>query len=84
MSSNKEEVKGGGSSRLERNPDTTLFVGGIDEDMPEEEFLKAFEPFGHIVDHTILSGKKFFFFFFFFFSNSQKVWIYTIRKSIRS
>ena len=65
MSSNKEEVKGGGSSRFERNPDTTLFVGGIDEDMPEEEFLKAFEPFGHIVDHTILSGKKFFFFFFF-------------------
>jgi RNA recognition motif-containing protein len=57
MSSNQEENDS--RQRFERNPDTTLFVGGIDEILSESDFLKAFEPFGKIVDYTLLSGKKF-------------------------
>lgn len=47
-----------GKEQIKREPDKTLFVGGIDELVTEEQFKSYFEPFGKIVDLKLLSGRK--------------------------
>lgn len=44
--------------QIKREPDKTLFIGGVDELVTEEEFKGYFEPFGKIVDIKLLSGRK--------------------------